>query len=352
MLITVAICTYNRCGALVEALRSLRAAAPPVAPWELIVVDNGSQDATASALAQFCDSLPLRVVVEPEVGLSRARNAAVAQARGDYIIWIDDDVLVDPNWLRAYENAFHAWPDSVFFGGPITPLFDGTPPQWLIDALKGVANAYAALDYGAEEIALDERTVPYGANFAIRTEEQRSCLYDPRLGRRGTHLYGFEESAVLRQLLARGARGRWVPGAHVRHVISRRRQTPHYLRSYYEGHGTSIALTWPPTGAPTLLGRPRWLWREAISHELAYRLRRLYASSAVWTAHLRRASVAWGMLRVGTSVASDRDVTSRDTPVIADQSEPSITAKRTRSGASSSGPHPRASTNRDMDEGQ
>ena len=352
MLITVAICTHNRCGALVEALRSLRAAAPPVAPWELIVVDNASQDATASALAQFADTLPLRVVVEPEVGLSRARNAAVAQARGDYIIWTDDDVLVDSNWLRAYENAFRTWPDSVFFGGPITPLFDGTPPAWLMDALKGVANAYAALDFGAEEIALDERTVPFGANFAIRAEEQRSCLYDPRLGRRGKHLYAFEESAVLRKLLARGARGRWVPAAHVRHVISQRRQTPHYLRSYYAGHGTSIALTWPPTGGPTLLGRPRWLWREAISHELAYRLRRLYASSAVWTAHLRRASVAWGMLRVGTSAAGDRDVTSRNTPEIADQSEPSMTTKGPRSGATSSGPSARPSTSRDLREGQ
>jgi glycosyltransferase involved in cell wall biosynthesis len=154
MLITVAICTYNRCGALVEALRSLRAAAPPVAPWEVIVVTMGRR---MRRHRRWRSSV---IRCRPRRGRARSRSVAratpLSRRHWRYIIWIDDDVLVDPNWLRAYENAFRAWPDSVFFGGPITPLFDGTPPAWLIDALKGVANAYAALDYGSGEIALDD----------------------------------------------------------------------------------------------------------------------------------------------------------------------------------------------------
>jgi len=352
MIITVAICTHNRCLALAETLRSVRDATPPVGGWEVVVVDNASEDATQAVLAQFGELLPLRVVVEPEVGLSRARNAAVACARGDYIVWTDDDVLVDRNWLRAYENAFAAWPRAVFFGGPIAPLFDGAPPTWLAEALKEVSNAYAALDLGPKEMPLGEKWLPFGANLAIRTAEQRACLYDPRLGRRGKHLYGFEESTVLRQLLARGATGRWVPDAKVRHVIPRPRQTPQYLRSYYVGHGASYVLTQPPSSAPTLLGRPRWLWREAISHEIAYRLGRLYASSSVWTTHLRRASVAWGMLRVSTKAAGDRDVTSSKKPLTVDQSESRSTLPDPPGVTNSKSSPPRQSTRRDVHEGR
>lgn len=314
MLVTVAICTRDRCRALAQTLQSLTALVVPHAlSWEVVVVDNGSRDATAGVIARFANALPLRAVIERNVGLSHARNAAIAHARGDYILWIDDDVLVDPGWLRAYHEAFREWPHAAFFGGPIAPLFEGTPPSWLRRALPKVGNAYAALDLGAEPVALTGDALPFGANLALRAEDQRRFAYDPELGRRGDLLYAGEEWAVLRALLATGASGRWVPGARVRHVIPVSRQSVRYLRRYYMGNGTSHARSRDSVAETMLLGRPRWLWREAIAQEVAYRVRRLYASSDVWCAHLRRASTAWGMLRAparaggGQSTASSGD---------------------------------------------
>jgi glucosyl-dolichyl phosphate glucuronosyltransferase len=297
--ITVAIPTRNRCGPLGKALASLaRMAVPNGLSWEVIVVNNGSQDATASTIETFASVLPLRAVAAPEVGKSQAMNAAVRAAHGDYLLWLDDDVLVDAGWLHAYHEAFFLWPETPFFGGPITPVFEGARPPWLDGALRHVGNAYAALDLGDEMIALQGDALPFGANWAVRLDKQREHLYDPRLGRRGELLLAGEEWAVMHAILKSGLAGRWVPAARVQHVVPQTRQSLRFLRNYYMGNGTSLALVRSALDEAMLLGRPRWVWREAFAQEFLYRFRRLYATSGVWSEHLRRASVAWGMLRV------------------------------------------------------
>jgi glycosyltransferase involved in cell wall biosynthesis len=307
VLVTVAICTRNRCRALERTLRALAAVERPASlPWEVLVVDNGSEDDTAGSIERCADLLPLRALIESQVGLSNARNAAIAEARGDYIVWIDDDVLVDAGWLRAYHDAFRAWPGAAFFGGPIAPEFEGTPPRWLQLALPHVGNAYAARDLGNAPIALTRDTLPFGANFVVRAEEQRRYAFDPELGRRDRALSAGEEWAVLQQLLEEGASGRWVPAARVQHVIPAERQSVRYLRRYYVENGTSLARTRSATGEKMLFGRPRWVWREALLQELAYRTRRVYASANVWSVHLRRASVAWGLLRAPARATCDQ----------------------------------------------
>jgi hypothetical protein len=81
-----------------------------------------------------------------------------------------------------------------------------------------------------------------------------------------------------------------------------------FLRRYYMENGMSLALTRSASGERTMFGRPRWAWREAVLQELAYRARRAYAPADVWSVHLRRASVAWGLLRV--PVRAHRDHSS------------------------------------------
>src|SRR5207344_1151016 len=112
MHLTVAICTRNRCAALGRTLETItRIIVPDGVSWELIVADNGSDDAIASTLEHFARVLPLRAIDAPTVGKSHALNAAMDAARGEYVLWIDDDVLVDPMWMQAYHDAFMRWPD-------------------------------------------------------------------------------------------------------------------------------------------------------------------------------------------------------------------------------------------------
>jgi glycosyltransferase involved in cell wall biosynthesis len=290
--LTVAICTWNRARLLARTLEGLAGAAPPEAPWEALVVDNGSADDTAGVLDRFASRLPLRRVLEPALGLSNARNAAVAVASGDYIVWTDDDVLVDPGWLQAYEAAIRRWPDAAVFGGPIRPQFEGTPPAWLLAVWTRVADAFAVRDFGERPIPFDaEWTVPYGANFVVRAREQRRFPYDPDLGRRGRSGTLGEETAVVRAILSEGAAGWWVPDATVSHWVPKDRQTVAYLRQYF----ALVGRTGPAPGEAHRPGRARTL-RRYIRAECAYRMGRLTGDPRRWLEAMIEASMLRGRL--------------------------------------------------------
>ncbi len=299
MRMTVAICTWNRCDLLrqtLERLTELRQ--PPGADWELVVVNNRCTDATDDILAALADRLPLRRIYEPEPGQSNARNAAIRAARGEYIIWTDDDVLVDPKWLEAYAIAFDRHPSAAFFGGPIRPWFDGTPPDWLRRGFSGVEAAFAALDLGDQPLQLTARSFPYGANMVVRREAYDHVMYDPNLGVRPGSSMRSEEMALVHYLLHIGAEGRWVPEAVVTHFIPKQRQTEAYLRDYYWGWGEYLGRGADRAQARlALAGRPLWLWREALEAETRYRVRRLVSRPEVWLEDLKTASTAWGRFR-------------------------------------------------------
>jgi len=299
-LITVAICTWNRAHLLRQTLEQMTrlAALPAGVSWELIVVDNACTDHTADVLDSFMGRLPLRRAFEAKPGLSNARNAAIAEARGGHIVWTDDDVLVDSEWLAAYARAFARYPDVAFFGGPIAAWFDAPPAPWLTAALPSVGAAFAVREFDAHDEAITAMFVPFGANMAFRTSVLRTTGFDPRLGRHRVGMLGGEETALIGHLLARGEMGRWVPGAAIRHYIPPERQTIRYLRRYYGGNAATMALaTNEAPQSAMLFGRPRWAWRAAIQNEIAYRVRRVTSRPEVWIEDLKRASAAWGILR-------------------------------------------------------
>lgn len=294
---TVAICTHGRCdllGRTLERMTTLRI--PSGIEWEVLVVDNNSSDATPALLESFRVRLPLRATFEPRPGKSFAANRAVREARGDIILWTDDDVLVDPDWLVSYHRAVHRHPDVGIFGGPIDPWFDGTPPRWLKRAFPEVANTYAILDLGPEPIPFSHDVYPYGANMALRRSLHLREPFDTRIGPSPSTLMRGEEMVLVRKLLDAGEKGVWVPDARVRHFIPKERQTVRYLRRYFIGSGQVVAYLDEPPGR-RLLGRPPWLWKEALVSELKYRLSRPFGKPETWIRYLRQASVAWGRLK-------------------------------------------------------
>src|SRR5689334_771393 len=135
MLITVAICTMNRAESLRRTLVSLAAVrVPEGVDWEVLVVNNNCTDHTEAVIQSFASKLPIRREFETQRGLSRARNRAVDTARGDYIVWTDDDVVIHNGWLAAYAEAFCRWPEAAVFGGPIVPKYAAPLPAWLADS--------------------------------------------------------------------------------------------------------------------------------------------------------------------------------------------------------------------------
>lgn len=307
MRVTVAICTWNRCELLRRTLEQMtKLIIPERIMWELLVVNNNSTDRTNAVIDSFSDRLPIRRLFESQPGQSHARNLAVLHATGEYIIWTDDDALVDENWLNEYYEAFRRWPDAALFGGPVEPWLVGSPPQWFLQVLPQVAGVYALRELGNESIPLNEQdgVIPYGVNFAVRTEEQRQYLYDPGLGLKpGSSVRG-EETAVVRAILRKGISGWWIPTARVRHYIPPDRQTIPYLRSFFFGGGRADALNTERSTSSTR--KPLWMWRNAIEAEVRYRLHRLISSPTVWVEDLRMASYWWGNLGVSVFCPTQR----------------------------------------------
>jgi glycosyltransferase involved in cell wall biosynthesis len=295
--ISVAICTRNRARLLQGTLESLCRARPlRRLGWEVVVVLNDCSDRSPDVVEGFTGRLPIVGVVEAQAGLSRARNKAIDQATGDVIVWIDDDVRVEPDWLSSYEDAFLRWPDASLFGGPIVPEFEGTPPAWLEQALRLYGSAFAERRAPAPDapIRIEDDYPPYGANFAVRMPVQRRFRYDVRLGARpGRMVMLGEETQVIDAILAAGGSGRWVHSAVVRHIMPAERQTTGYLRSYFQGSGWLKERRAQPEFRPNLLGRARDLCAVAAA-ELRYRALRAVASPQRWIPALVDAAAEQG----------------------------------------------------------
>src|SRR5215471_5623735 len=98
-MLTVLIATRNGAHTLPRCLAALGQLIAPVGGWKLIVVDNGSTDATREIVESFADRLPLTYLLEPRPGKNAALNAGLDHVEGDLVVFTDDDVLARPDWL-------------------------------------------------------------------------------------------------------------------------------------------------------------------------------------------------------------------------------------------------------------
>jgi len=240
---SVALCTHNHVDRLRWTLSDLPQIRSPKAAWEFLVIDNGSRDATPELLAQH--SWPLgwevRVVREENLGLSNARNRAIAEARGEYIIFMDDDETADPDWLCAFERLIETvQPDA--FGGRIKVLFEeDIRPAWLSDELLGFLGELNRAD--SINPLVEPNTSFYGGNFGFRRSLCDTVgAFDSMLGRKGSDNTGGEEVDFYRRLLAAGFKVWWTPEAVIHHRIQAMKLNRGYFRDLHFRQGRMEAV--------------------------------------------------------------------------------------------------------------
>ena len=271
--VTVVVCTYNRAALLADALTALieQAGAPP---YEVVVVDNNSTDATAAVLSGFAATGRIRAVHEPAQGLSYARNRGIAEARGELLAFTDDDVRVSATWVRSIAAAFARHPDADMVGGKVEADWQGDPPSWL--ATAGLA-PLALVDYGADafRIGLTEPRCLVGANVAVRrTALARLEGFSTRLQRVADGIGSTEDHDFQMRLLHGGAVAVYDPHISVRTVVPRERLSKRYHRAWHRGHGRFYALMRDPdfegSRTGTLFGVPAHVYRGVASEAIAW----------------------------------------------------------------------------------
>ena len=242
--ITVIVCTWNRAVLLQRTLESMRQLIVPEGLlWEILVVNNNSNDSTDEVIKKYEKTLPLRRLFEPVSGKSRSANRAIGEASGELLLWTDDDVIVDKRWLVEYADAYRKYPEASFFGGTVDPLFESEPPTWItrnLDILQGI---FAIRQFGSDSRPfrpLVPLEMPFGANMAIPRTIHQSFCFNTELGpARDSQIRG-EEVDLVERLVASGLHGVWVGAARVQHFIPACRLSRKYVAKWYFGIGRTI----------------------------------------------------------------------------------------------------------------
>lgn len=261
---TIAIPTWNRARLLDRTLARLRELQIPAGlKWDVLVVDNNSPDDTQAVVKKHAAALPLYSIIEPRIGVANARNCVLENARGGHVVWTDDDVLVESDWLVEHLKAAERFPDAGFFGGTVDPWFAVEPPAWVLEHLKYLEGPFAIRRHGPEVRPLVEPETVFGANMAFRMRYFRDARFDANLGRSGFGLLSGEETELMERVATAGHYGVWVGSARVKHYIPAKRLTTRYVWKFFHGLGRTYHRLKPyDRTVARAFGAPRWLVRK------------------------------------------------------------------------------------------
>jgi len=232
--LSVIICTYKRPGLLREALQSMLDQKLDRSHFEVIVVDNNSEDETPEVVAEISRQAPnIRYVREHKQGLSHSRNRGCDEARGDYVIYLDDDAKAHLKYLLLVRETIQKHNPDIM-GGPIYPYYTETKPAWFKDEYE--------IRHHARETGWSKSCSVSGSSFVIKKELLISLgKFDPNLGMIGDTVRLGEERAVLNRYRLRPVEEQKVYynlGCLVYHHVPLAKMTPRYLlkRYFVAGH--------------------------------------------------------------------------------------------------------------------
>ena len=261
MNLSVIIPTFKRSTSVLKTLECLeRQVVPAHLAWEVVVVDNNSQDDTEVRIKSLAVSfpVPLRYVLETEQGASHARNRGIKESQANILAFTDDDVRPDPHWVESLYSTFEKYEcDGV--AGKIELEWNSPRPEWLTDELLGFL---ARLDYGANEFLLvDEEMSPFGPNMAFkRSVFERIGGFDTALGPKGKSLTRGEEPELFHRFLQAGLRAIYQPHALVYHVVDVRQVRKSFFRSVHFLSGKDSGLRHQVSRGKRWLGIPLYVF--------------------------------------------------------------------------------------------
>lgn len=205
MKLSVILCTHNpHRGRLDRTLEGLKKQTLPRAEWEFILVDNASAPPLQGAVDLSWHPLG-QIIVEPETGLTRARLRGMSVAKGDIFLFVDDDMVAEPDYLASASDIYDKHPFIGMLGGFGTAEYEVPLPIWLED-FRGFYLDHAGNDDRRMgfQYAMTRQYgpwIPVGAGMSIRSNI--AAVYRARvekddfskdLGRKGNSLSGSEDT--------------------------------------------------------------------------------------------------------------------------------------------------------------
>jgi len=221
---------YNR---LNQTISSLKNQSLACSSWELIIVDNNS---TPVVNLNMHDMPNFKIVQEPKQGLTYARLKGFAEAAGDIIILVDDDNVLDKDYLNHTLTIFKSKKALGAIGGKSLPLFEVRPPGWLTEfygslALRDMGDTIKIASWQNEY----PDSAPIGAGMAIRKNALNSYLSKANLATRliadrtGNELSSGGDNDIVIEVLKSGWSVGYFPELKLNHIIPKERMEVNYL---------------------------------------------------------------------------------------------------------------------------
>jgi len=309
--VSVILPTCGRECLLVECLRSILAG--DYSDFEALVVDQDPARTLPRTLAEaFPGEARIRYFWIDVMALDRARNEGLEKARGEILVFADDDVEVDPGWLRAYVQAFDHSPAIGAVAGRLDPRWLEPRPDWLPESREYLLGIYNRLPEGALSVLPGEE-LPIGANFAVpRTVADAVARFDEALDfsySRPRRMISGGDSLYCLRIRRAGYTLAYAPAARAWHKISGRKLTRAWFlrRMFWDGYTAVSVLhragsgprSGTPQPAPSLRALPKRAWRiltAAVRVGAQAGAGRRFMSTVGESANLL--GVAWASLRL------------------------------------------------------
>jgi glycosyltransferase involved in cell wall biosynthesis len=281
-MLTVLIATYNGAKTLPRVLIAYCQLQTPVGGWKLVIVDNGSTDATKEIIHSFVDRLPLSYLFESSKGKNAALNTGLDNIEGDLIVLTDDDILPRPDWLLEMRRAADSQPSFSLFGGTVVPHWEIHPEEWILASVPG-GPVFGTTDPSWNEGPIQPGFV-YGANMAIRAEIFAAGFrFNVGIGPQGrNYAMGSETDLTLR--LAKAGFLSWhCKQAVVEHIVRRFQMKRAWILSKALKFGRGNYRLWiryEDVGLKSYLGIPRHLIKDIAKQALCVGRARLSGDTA------------------------------------------------------------------------
>jgi glucosyl-dolichyl phosphate glucuronosyltransferase len=235
--VTVVVCTYNRAGILKHCLHSLVEQNAAKNLFEVIVIDNNSNDKTAEVIQTFVENnINFRMLYEKEQGLSHARNRGFKEAMTNHVAYLDDDAKA----LRSYVNRM-IWVIDNFdfdaFGGRYVPWYTVPRPKWFLDE-------YGSNGYKLEKIGvLKDDFIDGGVSIFKKRALESLGGFSTDLGMRGGEIAYGEETNLQVKMRKVGLKIGFDPDLIVEHLVSDYKYNVYwFLKSAYANGRYSWAI--------------------------------------------------------------------------------------------------------------
>ena len=241
--ISLIIPTYNRKKYLLDTLKSVVANTASPESFEIIVVDNNSNDNTQSAVNSFINqhkNFQIRHVIEKNQGASYSRNRGIEEASSPLLLFIDDDELADSNLIKSWINFFEDYPLAIGGGGQIKVQFEDPKPKWMSHFLMPLLGEHKPTNSTKK---YPKSQFPFAGNMSYRKEVfEKYGKLKTNLGRKGKNLLAGEEKEFYKRIRKHSDKIYHVPNAFVYHRVDKPRMTKDFIKKQALGLGQTIRL--------------------------------------------------------------------------------------------------------------